>query len=78
MERFTQLAVPLGCETVAASMAAAGINVADVEQFTVVSWTGYATPGVDQLVARELGMATSVQRLHVGHMGYSHCRAWRR
>jgi predicted naringenin-chalcone synthase len=37
--------------------------------FTVVSCTGYATPGLDILLARDLGMPDTVQRLHVGHMG---------
>jgi alkylresorcinol/alkylpyrone synthase len=35
----------------------------------VVSCTGYATPGVDQLVAAKLGFAPSLQRLVIGHMG---------
>jgi predicted naringenin-chalcone synthase len=35
----------------------------------VVSCTGYSTPGLDILLARDLGMADSVQRLFIGHMG---------
>src|SRR5207244_625784 len=37
--------------------------------FVVASCTGYATPGVDILIARDLGMSAALQRLHVGHMG---------
>jgi len=69
MRHFAEHAVPLGCEAVRASIEAAGLEPADIDVFTVVSCTGYATPGVDQLVAREIGMPASVQRLHVGHMG---------
>ncbi len=35
----------------------------------VCSCTGYVTPGLDILLARDLGMAASTQRLLVGHMG---------
>src|SRR5690606_18367330 len=31
--------------------------------------TGYATPGLDILLARDLGLAADCQRLFVGHMG---------
>jgi predicted naringenin-chalcone synthase len=40
-----------------------------VDLFGVVSCTGYATPGLDILLARDLGMRDDVQRLFVGHMG---------
>jgi alkylresorcinol/alkylpyrone synthase len=36
---------------------------------TVVTCTGYGTPGLDVLLTRELGMPENIQRLHVGHMG---------
>jgi predicted naringenin-chalcone synthase len=35
----------------------------------VATCTGYATPGLDILLARELGLPEGTQRLHVGHMG---------
>ena len=69
MQRFVAEAMPLGKEAVGAALADAGLDPADVGLFTVVSCTGYATPGLDILLARDLGMADSVQRLHVGHMG---------
>ena len=37
--------------------------------FTVASCTGYSTPGLDLVLARDLGMDPGVQRLLVGHMG---------
>jgi predicted naringenin-chalcone synthase len=69
MQRFVAEAMPLGKEAVGAALADAGVDPADVGLFTVVSCTGYATPGLDILLARDLGMSDSVQRLHVGHMG---------
>ncbi len=69
MRRFVQEAMPLGKEAVGAALADAGLAPSDVGQFTVVSCTGYATPGLDVLLARDLGMSDTVQRLHVGHMG---------
>ncbi len=47
----------------------AGLAPTDVGLFGVVSCTGYVTPGLDILLARDLGMTADVQRLHIGHMG---------
>ncbi len=69
MQRFVAESVPLGKEAVAAALGDAGLAASDVGLFTVVSCTGYATPGLDILLARDLGMTDAVQRLHVGHMG---------
>ena len=69
MQRFLAEAMPLGKEAVGAALADAGLQPADVGLLTVVSCTGYVTPGLDILLARDLGMADTVQRLHVGHMG---------
>jgi alkylresorcinol/alkylpyrone synthase len=69
MERFLTEAMPLGADAVTAALKDAGLTAEDVEHFTVVSCTGYATPGLDILLARDLGMPPSVQRLNIGHMG---------
>ena len=69
MRRFVAEAMPLGKEAVAAALDDAGLRPADVGLFTVISCTGYATPGLDILLARDLGMSDGVQRLHIGHMG---------
>jgi len=69
MQRFLAEALPLGKEAVGLALADAGLSAADVGMFAVVSCTGYVTPGLDVLLARDLGMANSVQRLHIGHMG---------
>jgi alkylresorcinol/alkylpyrone synthase len=69
MERFLTEAMPLGGDAVTAALKDAGMTAADVDLLTVVSCTGYATPGLDILLARDLGMPASVQRLNIGHMG---------
>lgn len=69
MRRFVTEGLALGKEAVANSLADAGITPDRVGQFTVASCTGYATPGLDILLARDLGMPVSTQRLHIGHMG---------
>nr|UXE44616.1 alpha-pyrone synthesis polyketide synthase-like Pks18 [uncultured bacterium] len=69
MRRFVQEAVPLAAEAVGKALADAGMDPAGVGGLVVASCTGYATPGVDILLARDLGMSPDVQRLHVGHMG---------
>ena len=69
MQRFLSEAMPLGKEAVTGALADAGLEASDVGLLTVVSCTGYVTPGLDILLARDLGMRPDVQRLHVGHMG---------
>ncbi|MGH2673975.1 MAG: type III polyketide synthase [Actinomycetota bacterium] len=69
MERFLEEAVPLGREALSACIDQARLAPREVGALTVVTCTGYATPGLDILLARELGLAEDTQRLHVGHMG---------
>ncbi len=69
MRRFLEEATPLGKEAVSRCLDDAGIEPSDVGVFAVASCTGYAAPGLDVLLARDLGMDERVQRLHLGHMG---------
>jgi alkylresorcinol/alkylpyrone synthase len=69
MERFVEEALPLGREAIEACLADAELPASEVELLTVATCTGYATPGLDILLARDLGLAQDTQRLHVGHMG---------
>ncbi|MCK9922710.1 type III polyketide synthase [Frankia sp. AgPm24] len=69
MRRYVAEAGPLGSQAVRAALADAGISAAELGLFVVVSCTGYATPGLDIQLARDLGMPSSVRRLLVGHMG---------
>jgi predicted naringenin-chalcone synthase len=69
MRRFATEAMPLGKAAVTSALDDAGVAADEVGMFVVVSCTGYATPGLDILLARDLGMTPDVQRLHIGHMG---------
>ena len=69
MRRYVTEAMPLGKDAITSALAQANVKAEDVGYLTVVSCTGYATPGLDILLARDLGMPATVQRLMVGHMG---------
>lgn len=69
MQRYQRESLPLGKEAVTGALAAADVDPADVAYFAVASCTGYATPGLDVLLARDVGMPADTQRLFVGHMG---------
>jgi predicted naringenin-chalcone synthase len=69
MRRYLTEALPLGKAAVGDALAAAGLPAADVGLFAVCSCTGYVTPGLDILLARDLGLAADTQRLFIGHMG---------
>ncbi len=69
MRRFTDEVLPLGKDAVSTCLADAGIDAADVGVLVVISSTGYASPGLDICIARDLAMRQDVQRLHLGHMG---------
>jgi predicted naringenin-chalcone synthase len=69
MERYLLEAMPLGKDAVGSALADAGLSASDVGLFAVTTCTGYATPGLDIQLARDLAMGVDVQRLSVGHMG---------
>nr|WP_296068498.1 3-oxoacyl-[acyl-carrier-protein] synthase III C-terminal domain-containing protein [uncultured Actinoplanes sp.] len=69
MRRYQAEAMPLGKEAISRALTDAGVPADEIGLFAVCSCTGYATPGLDILLARDLGMSPSVQRLFVGHMG---------
>lgn len=69
MRRYLAEALPLGKEAVDRALTDAGLAADDIGLFAVCSCTGYATPGLDILLARDMGMGAQTQRLFVGHMG---------
>jgi predicted naringenin-chalcone synthase len=69
MRRYLPEAMPLGRAAVAGALERSGLDASDVGLFAVASCTGYVTPGLDILLAHELGMAPDVARLLIGHMG---------
>lgn len=69
MQRYLTEALPLGKEAVSGALADAGVAASEVGLLAVCSCTGYVTPGLDILLARDLGLPADCQRLFVGHMG---------
>lgn len=69
MSRYLVEAMPLAKEATGAALADAGVAADRIGLLAVCSCTGYATPGLDILLARDLGLAADCQRLFVGHMG---------
>src|SRR5258705_5517816 len=69
MERYLVEALPMGKDAVSAALGQANVSASDVGMLVVCSCTGYVTPGLDILLARDLGMAATTQRLFIGHMG---------
>lgn len=69
MARYVDEAPRLGKSAISNALAAADLSPSDIGLFTVASCTGYSTPGLDLILARDMGMDATVQRLFVGHMG---------
>ncbi len=45
------------------------MSLGDISHLVVASCTGFVAPGIDQIIARRLGLAPSVERLLIGFMG---------
>lgn len=69
MRRYQVEAVPLGKEAVGRALTDAGVAADELGLFAVCSCTGYATPGLDILLATDKGMSPNVLRLLGGQMG---------
>jgi len=52
-----------------ALQACPGVSAADITHVVTVSCTGFYAPGPDYMLVRELGLAPSTQRYHLGFMG---------
>jgi alkylresorcinol/alkylpyrone synthase len=69
MQRYLTEAMPLGKDAMSAALGQAGVAGSDVGMLVVCSCTGYVTPGLDILLARDLGLPPDARRVFVGHMG---------
>jgi predicted naringenin-chalcone synthase len=69
MERFLAEALPLGKDALSAALGQAGVAASEVGMLVVCSCTGYVTPGLDILLARDLGLPPEARRVFIGHMG---------
>ncbi len=64
MEVYAREAPGLALEAVAALG-----PLGEISHIVVASCTGFVAPGIDQLVARALGLPSSVERVLIGYMG---------
>ena len=69
MSRYVEEGPGLGKAALAQAFSSADIDPAEIGMFAVASCTGYSTPGLDLVLARDMGMDPTVQRLLIGHMG---------
>jgi len=71
MAAYRDVAYTLGGEALRAALArGSATRAADaITDLCVVSCTGYTAPGLDVLLARDLGLPRDVRRVNVGHMG---------
>jgi predicted naringenin-chalcone synthase len=69
MAEYTRLAYPLGREAVEKTLAEYEQLAQTITDFVVISCTGYAAPGLDITLARDLNMPRDVRRVVIGHMG---------
>jgi alpha-pyrone synthase len=67
MALYADLAPDLAMQAVAGLGTA--FNPAEVTHIVVASCTGFMAPGLDQVLARRLGLAASVERTFIGFMG---------
>jgi predicted naringenin-chalcone synthase len=69
MKYFAELAPPLALEATRQALQQSGIDRRDVTHLVTVCCTGFAAPGVDVSLIKELGLRPTVQRIHIGFMG---------
>lgn len=69
MQRYLAEALPLGKDAMSAALGQADVAASEVGMLVVCSCTGYVTPGLDILLARDLGLPPDARRVFVGHMG---------
>jgi alkylresorcinol/alkylpyrone synthase len=69
MERYLAEAMPLGKEALSLALEQAALPADEVGLLAVVSCTGYVTPGIDVLLARDLSMSPELKRVFIGHVG---------
>lgn len=69
MARYAQEAGPLAIAAARAAIADASVGADQFTHLVTCSCTGFANPGVDLELVRQLGLPDRVTRVHVGFMG---------
>ncbi len=67
MQLYAKEAPKLGIAAIRAL--AAQVQIDNITHFVVASCTGFVAPGVDQIIARQIGLPPSTERLLIGFMG---------
>ena len=67
MRLYGEYAPDLAMEAIGAL--SAQVNLSGITHIVVASCTGFIAPGIDQIIARRMGLSDSVERLLVGFMG---------
>jgi len=66
---YMQTARPLAADAIRQALAEAGLTPTDVDHFIVISCTGFDDPGLDVLLAKDLGMRPDLRRSALIGMG---------
>ena len=69
MQRYEIDAAPLACAAATAALQDAQLSPADVTHLVTASCSGFAAPGFDIALIRDLGFSSDVARTHIGFMG---------
>lgn len=69
MQTYSAEALPLALNAAAAALRRSELSAGEVTHLVTVSCTGFQAPGVDIGLMNGLGLAPTVERVHVGFMG---------
>jgi predicted naringenin-chalcone synthase len=69
MRVYEREALPLAADAAVGAIEASGLDRQDIAQIVTVSCTGFAAPGLDTRVIRQLGLRPTVGRSAIGFMG---------
>lgn len=69
MDLYERHSVPLAVTAAGEALEDAGVSPQDITHLITVSCSGFTAPGVDVAIIKQLGLAPTVLRTHVGFMG---------
>ena len=69
MALYTEHAPKLALKAAATALTDSGLSSKSITHLVTVSCTGFASPGFDFAIIRELGLRPTTERTHVGFMG---------
>ena len=68
-DRYMAEALPLGKQVIQSGLKRAGVTARDIDSLIVVSCTGFNVPGLDLLLAGQMGMSSHLTRTCIFGMG---------